>query len=341
MLPLMRALALLLVAYGASAQDALHQDGRVLFEKHCSVCHQPNSTTRAPLREALARMPREAIVASLETGSMKAQGAALNASERRTVAEFLSSVNAAVESRSGFCVEGAPKPSGGATWNGWGVDLANTRFQPLPGLTAEQVPALKLKWAFGFPNATSTFGQPTIAGGRLFLGSEDGTVYSLDARTGCIYWTYKAAATVRTAVSIDASLTGLYFGDVKANVYRVDAASGTLLWKVNVDTHPFARITGAPKLHAGRLYVPVSSIEEVPGGNEKYSCCSFRGSVVALDAETGKQIWKTYAIPDPPKSTRVNSGHADVGARGRGYLVVAHHRSRKESDLRGHGQRLF
>src|SRR6266850_1060149 len=201
MLPLMRALALLLIACGALAQDVLHQDalhqvGRALFEKHCSICHRPNSTTRAPLREALARMPRAAIVASLETGSMKTQGAALNASERRTVAGYLTSVNAAVESRDGFCAESALKPSGGAAWNGWGVDLANTRFQPVPGLTAEQVPALKLKWAFGFPNATSTFGQPTIAGGRLFLGSEDGTVYSLDARTGCIYWTYKAAATV-------------------------------------------------------------------------------------------------------------------------------------------------
>jgi polyvinyl alcohol dehydrogenase (cytochrome) len=298
---------MLLIVCGALAQDALTQNGSALFEKHCSVCHRPTSTTRAPLPEALARMPREAIVASLETGSMKTQGAALSANERRTIAGFISSVNAAVESRTGSCAESAAKPSGIAIWNGWGVDLANTRFQPLPGLTAEQVPALKLKWAFGFRNATSTFGQPTIAGGRLFLGSEDGTVYSLDARTGCIYWTYKASATVRTAISIDESLAAIYFGDVKANIYRVDAASGTLVWKVNVDTHPFARVTGAPKLYAGRLYVPVSSIEEVPGGNAKYPCCTFRGSVVALDTETGRQIWKTYAIPDPPKPTRVNS----------------------------------
>jgi len=296
-----------LIVCGASAQDASTQNGAALFETHCSVCHRPNSTTRAPLREALARMPREAIVASLETGNMKTQAAALSASERRAVAGFLSSVNAAVESHAGSCAESAAKPGGNAIWNGWGVDLANTRFQPFPGLTAEQVPALKLKWAFGFPNTTSTFGQPTIAGGRLFLGSEDGTVYSLDARTGCIYWTYKAAATVRTAISIDASLNAIYFGDVKANAYRVDAASGMLVWKVQVDTHPFARVTGAPKLHAGRLYVPVSSIEEIPGGNAKYPCCTFRGSVAALETGTGKQIWKTYAIPDPPQSTRVNS----------------------------------
>src|SRR5690242_16840272 len=149
MLPLMRAIALLLIAGAAFAQD-----GAALFEKHCTVCHRPDSATRAPLREALAQVSRETIIASLETGSMKTQGAALSAGERRTVAAFLSSVNAVVESRVGSCPGTAAKPSGGAAWNGWGVDLANTRYQPLPGLTADQVPALKLKWAFGFANAT-------------------------------------------------------------------------------------------------------------------------------------------------------------------------------------------
>ncbi len=169
------------------------------------------------------------------------------------------------------------------------------------------MPALKLKWAFGFPNATSVFGQPTIAGGRLFLGSGDGTVYSIDAHSGCIYWTFKASSTVRTAVSIDPALKSIYFGDVQANVYRLGAAAGELLWKVHVEEHPLARNTGAPKLYAGRLYVPVSSgVEEMAAANPKYPCCTFRGSVVALDAETGKQLWKTYTIPHPAKPTRVN-----------------------------------
>jgi polyvinyl alcohol dehydrogenase (cytochrome) len=298
----MRATAILLFACAALADD-----GAELFQKHCAVCHQPGGAARAPLREAMSHMSRQAILAALETGSMKAQSAALAAGERRAVAEFLSNVSSTVEPRTGFCAAGPAKLTGAVGWNGWGVDLANSRFQPQPGLTAAQVPALKLKWAFGFANATSAFGQPAIAGGRLFLGSEDGTVYSLDALTGCIYWTYKASSTVRTAISIDASLASLYFGDVGANIYRLDAASGALIWKVKVEQHPFARITGAPKLHAGRLYVPVSSIEEVPGGNPKYPCCTFQGSVVALDAETGKQIWKTHTIPDPPKPTRVSS----------------------------------
>ena len=302
MLPLMRTTAIMLFACAALADD-----GAALFQKHCAGCHRPDSTTRAPLRQAMSSMSRQAILQALETGSMKTQGAALTAAGRRAVTEFLSSITATAGPRAGFCAASPAKLTGAVGWNGWGVDLANSRFQPAPRLTAAQVPALKLKWAFGFANATSAFGQPAIAGGRLFLGSEDGTVYSLDARTGCIYWTYKASSTVRTAISIDASLTSVYFGDVGAHVYRLDAASGTLVWKVKVEDHPFARITGAPKLLAGRIYVPVSSIEEVPGGNPKYPCCTFQGSVVALDAETGKQVWKTHTIPDPPKPTRVSS----------------------------------
>jgi polyvinyl alcohol dehydrogenase (cytochrome) len=298
----MRAIPLFMIACGAWAQD-----GAALFEKHCTSCHRPGTDTRAPLREALARMPRPAILAALETGSMKTQGAALTAAERRTLVEFLSTASTTAEPRAGFCASPATKLTGAIGWNGWGVDLSNTRFQPSPGLTAQQVPTLKLKWAFGFPNGKSVFGQPTIAGGRLFFGSDDGTVYSLDARTGCTFWMYKAATQVRTAISIDSSLGAIYFADVQANAYRVDTNTGALVWRVRVDEHPHARIIGAPKLYAGRLYVPVSSGEEVAGGYPKYPCCTFRGSVAALDARTGKQIWKTYMMPDPPKATRLNS----------------------------------
>jgi polyvinyl alcohol dehydrogenase (cytochrome) len=77
-----------------------------------------------------------------------------------------------------------------------------------------------------------------------------------------------------------------------------------LRWKAHVEEHPSATITGTPKLEAGRLYVPVSGgEEEVSAGNPAFVCCKFRGSLVALDAETGKQVWKTYTIAEPAKMT--------------------------------------
>src|SRR5665213_4109411 len=84
-------------------------------------------------------------------------------------------------------------PAATAHWNGWSSSVANTRYQPADqaGLTAAQVPTLKLRWAFAFPDAISAYAQPTVASGRVFVGSQTATVSSLDAKTGCTYWTFK------------------------------------------------------------------------------------------------------------------------------------------------------
>ena len=211
----------------------------------------------------------------------------------------------------------APRPLGnplqGALWNGWGVDATNGRFQNggAAGLRAQDIPRLKLKWAFGFDKATSAFAQPTVAAGRVFVGSQSGHVYSLDAATGCTFWTYDAGAGVRTAVVIGvmkAAPSGYaaYFGDIRANIHAVDAASGQRVWMQKVEAHQAARVTAAPTLVGDRLVVSVSSLEEVPGGAAAYECCTFRGSVVMLDAQSGKQIWKTYTIPQEPRPTKKN-----------------------------------
>jgi polyvinyl alcohol dehydrogenase (cytochrome) len=200
----------------------------------------------------------------------------------------------------------------GPSWNGWGHDDFNARFQPADGagISAAQVPQLKLKWAFGFPGVRSVLGQPSVVGGRVYIGVDTGMVYSLDANTGCTYWSYKAEAGVRTAITVALVTSTRYaavFGDLKANVYAVDASTGEPVWKVRVDDHSSARITGAPRVAGGRIYVPVASGEEGGGGNANYACCTFRGSVVALDLATGKQIWKTYTIGDAPKQVGKNA----------------------------------
>jgi polyvinyl alcohol dehydrogenase (cytochrome) len=309
---MIRPIALLLgFSMIAAAAPDQAPDGAALFRKHCATCHYPGNPTRAPLPDMLALHPRQMIADSLEKGSMKVQAAPLSAAERAAVIDFLLKGTVAPQpAPANRCSAPPPALSALAGWNGWGVDLANTRYQPDAGLTDGHVAKLKLKWAFGIPNSGIAFGQPAIADGRLFFGTQDGTVYSLDARTGCTYWTFKSGATVRSAVVLEKSSGGrsvAYFGDTQANAYAIDAQNGELLWKTKLDPHPVARVTAAPKLHAGRLYVPVSSVEEVPAGNPAYQCCTFRGSVVALDAATGKQIWKAYAIPDEPKPTRKNS----------------------------------
>jgi polyvinyl alcohol dehydrogenase (cytochrome) len=262
------------------------------------------------------------VLDAIESGSMISMAHGRTAAERRAIAEFASgrsfdtplditpSPRALCQSPSG----GFADPQAGAVWNGWGQNLTNARYQDVAhaGFTAADVPRLKLKWAFGFPGDIQAMSQATIAAGRVFVGSIAGNVYSLDASTGCVHWHFQADTTVRTAVSIGrvqsarGPIDAAFFGDARGQAYGVEAATGRLLWKTRVEAFPVARITGSPAFHNGRLYVPVASSEEGVGSLPDYECCRFRGSVVALDAASGKQIWKTYTIAEEPKPTRKN-----------------------------------
>ena len=209
-------------------------------------------------------------------------------------------------------------------WSGWGADTSNSRFQPAAaaGLTADRVPALTLKWAFAFPNGSSAFGQPAVAGGRVFVGSDNGFVYALDAASGCVYWSYQAQASVRTAISVGGRL--IYFGDLKGNVYALDAGSGALAWTKHADAHPLARITGAPTLADGRLYVPVASLEEGAGANPTYECCTFRGALVAYDAHDRRtDVEELHHSGRAETAEEEFGGHAPLGTGRRGDVVVA------------------
>jgi polyvinyl alcohol dehydrogenase (cytochrome) len=295
-----------------AAQQPSTEDGRSVFARECAHCHN-GSEPRAPSADALRGRAPQAIVDALTSGSMRYQGLHLSGAERRAVAEFLAG-RALRGSASGATIGKCDPPKrqwreGGPSWNGWSPTIENTHGQPAAqaGLAAEQIPNLTLKWAFGFPDATSAWAQPTIAGGRLFVGSQNGTVYALDATSGCIIWTFAAHTGVRTSVVIGpggaARSFNAYFGDQNGFVYAVDAADGHLLWSVKADEHPLVRLTGSAVLHAGRLYVPLSSYEE--GGKPPgYACCTFRGGVMALDAKTGETIWRAYTIADPPTLQR-------------------------------------
>ncbi len=309
------------IAANASAQS-FGVSGLLPFEQKCASCHvKPAAGSRAPSREQLQGQPPETILAAMTTGGMAPMASGLTDVQMRAIAEYVSGRafgTAAAGHAATMTNQCAAKPLGnpltGPAWNGWGVDASNTRFQPAAaaGLTAATVPNLTLKWAFGFPEGRQAFGQPTVVGGRIYVGSDNGFVYSLDAATGCVYWSYQAKAGVRTAITVapinaGASRFAVFFGDLRANVYAIDADNAALIWTKNADSHPVARITGAPAFYDGRLYVPVSSIEEAVGGNPNYQCCSFRGSVIAYDASTGEQRWQSFTISEAAVPIRKTS----------------------------------
>ncbi len=181
-------------------------DGAAVFQKACAKCH--DGTNRALGRETFRARTAQSLLAVMTGGSMRYQSLHLTEAERRAVAEYLAGTKLTTD-RSGATMgqcTSTPRfdPASGPSWNGWGPTIENTHFQTASSarLTVTDLPHLELKWAFGFPDSSAAGSQPVVVGGRLFVGSQRGTVYSLDARTACIYWAFSETSAVRVAISI-------------------------------------------------------------------------------------------------------------------------------------------
>ena len=305
-----------------SAPERKNTEVGYAIQELCITCHGNPAFERAPSPAALRSMSPERIYAALTSGVMKPVGEKLSDEDRRRVSESLSGqlLGSAQSGDAGAMPNRCPRnpPLSGLSgpgWNGWGNGPGNERFQAAvaAGLDPDSVARLTLKWAFGYPGGTSAYGQPTVVMGRVFVGTDTGYIYSLDAATGCLYWSYRSRAGVRTAMTVG-SITvrgraryAVFFGDLKANAYAIDAQTGAKIWTARADGHYTARITAAPALYRGRLYVPVSSWEGFQARVLDYPCCTAVGSVTAFDANTGRRVWKTYSIARRPRPIRRNS----------------------------------
>lgn len=296
--------------------------GFIVFQQKCTGCHGNGAVERAPTPAQLRGMSPERILTALTTGVMKQVGDTLTENERLRVAASVAGrplgSDQVLEARQmpNRCTRNPPIRSLDAQprWNGWGIDAVNSRVQPTAqaGIDAASVARLKLLWAFGLPGASSSYSQPTVVDGHLFVGADTGAVYALDAATGCVHWSFKAKAGVRNAPVLGPRSRGskrhaVYFGDLLANVYALDADTGRLLWTRNVGQHYSQRVTAAPALHEGRLYVPISMWEGIAAATADYPCCKAIGAVVALDAYTGKLRWRAQSIPGVPQQVGTNA----------------------------------
>lgn len=296
-----------------AAEAAAAHPGEALYLKHCAACHD-QAMYKAPSRLFVSMMGAHNILQAMNGGLMAQQAAAIDEPGRRAIAEYLSgqSLDQAnsqpdappCNDSSDFDVNLTPVSAG------WGVDERNSRHQPLAsgGVSDDEAARLEVKWVFAYPNAFKARSQPGYGGGAIYFGSQDGTVRALDAKTGCLRWAFRATAEVRTAVVVapwqagdESADPNIYFGDLLARVYAVSARSGELRWQRKVEDHRDATLTATPALYQGRLYVPVSSLEVVPALDPSYACCTFRGSVVALDAASGAPLWKTHTIDETPR----------------------------------------
>ncbi len=294
------------------AQDA---DGAEIFEALCSSCHSSAQSGRTPSRFSLTSLTPRAIVATLEDGSMRAEGAGLTRQQKVLVAELLTGRRFAEETlpESAYCeARGiAPLDVDAVSWTGFGGSLEGTGFQPVEkgGIEAGEVAGLELRWAFGFPDGTQVRTKPTVADGVALVGDQFGVVYALETASGCVRWTYEADAGIRGAVLLDddPERPVAYFLDFRTSAYALDLATGSLLWKTRVGWHPESNITGSAILHDGRLLVPISTMEVLTAQDPHYECCTASGALAALDAASGDVIWYHRVIPGYPEEAGRNA----------------------------------
>jgi polyvinyl alcohol dehydrogenase (cytochrome) len=304
----------------AQTPAAAPGEGEALFNVQCKSCHDP-AIPHAPTRAELAVRPREDIVAALTNGKMAPMAQGLSAAQIQAIANYLAppvgaAANAA-PTRPGIptgpvgddrkCELNAPIRTGSSDWPSMGLETSSNRYQIHPGLTAREVPRLKVKWAFALAGG----GQPTVVGDWLFTTNRGGKFYALDAKTGCVHWSAEGVASRTTPMVVRSSISpsgwATFIGTANRIVRAFDAQSGRQLWQSeSLESHRSSGISGAPAVFGDQIFVPISSGEEAAAIQKTYACCTFRGSLVALDLKTGHKQWQTYMIEEPLHPTHEN-----------------------------------
>ena len=204
-------------------------------------------------------------------------------------------------------------------WPMYGRDLAGSHYNPSEKqITPATVERLKVKWIFETGDDVSS--QPTVVGGVVYFGSWDGKQYAVDAKTGKKLWEFETGYPSRSGAAYADGR--IYFGDVGGRLFAVDAKSGQKIWQIKVDPHPMTICTSAPIYYNGRIYIGISSREEVVMmGNNKYECCTFRGGVVAYMSEVKHGVLGVRPGPVVSRAAAID-GDLTVDSRVGGGTVV-------------------
>jgi polyvinyl alcohol dehydrogenase (cytochrome) len=302
------------LALGALAATSANAaaSGQTLYEVRCKGCHEA-AVTHAPSPAALRTRPKADLVKAMTEGAMSTQTLGMTPDDIAAIADYLTGAGgtagrSTVTTVDTPCATHPPITPTASDWVGAGGSAANFRYQARPAFTAAQAQRLKVKWAFSISHANS---QPVVIGDWLWIAGS-GRVYALDARTGCVHWRIDNISSRPTPHPVKTSISPSGWALVVAQRDRVvkafDAASGKPIWASDVlESHAAAGITGSPVVAGDRVIVPISSLEEGSSSSPAYRCCSFRGSVAALDLATGKTLWKASTITEPMHSLGENS----------------------------------
>jgi polyvinyl alcohol dehydrogenase (cytochrome) len=193
----------------------------------------------------------------------------------------------------------------GHDWMMIGHDATNTRDQPFEHkIKPKNVHRLAPKWVATTTGDVSA--TPAVVDGAVYFGDFGGTVWKLDAETGATIWSHSvpdytglAGDYARTSPSLAGNtlVVGVIRGPnplglARPNMLGIDATTGALRWSTQIHPDPKAAMTGSPVLVGDTIITGVSA------NNAGGPTATFRGAIVALDAQTGQILWRTYSMPD-------------------------------------------
>jgi polyvinyl alcohol dehydrogenase (cytochrome) len=186
---------------------------------------------------------------------------------------------------------------GGPDWGMIGNESTNSRNQPFErSIGPANASALALKWVA--TTAGDVSATPAVVNGAVYFGDFGGMLWKLDAATGQVIWSHLvsdytgiAGDIARTSPSVAGNT--LVVGDLRhPNILGIDAKTGELRWITQVHPDPKGIMTGSPVLAGDTIYTGVSA------SGASGPAATFRGAIVALNAQTGRILWRSYSLPD-------------------------------------------
>lgn len=189
-------------------------------------------------------------------------------------------------------------------WVSSGQSIVNWRSQPLETkITPHNVN--KLDKLFAIPADGDVSATPNISKGVAYFPDWGGSLWAVDAQSGAQKWKVNlgdytgipgtVSRTTPTSAGVGTLLVATQQGTY---LLAIDQRDGSLQWKLQLDSFPYAIMTSSPSVFQGVAYIGVASIEEAVAANPDYTCCTFLGSVVAVDLSTHSIAWRTYTAPD-------------------------------------------
>lgn len=301
----------------ASAEAGGEYPGKAVYDQWCASCHDDGGQSGAPSFEALRTLPRATVKYALELGYMKIQAKDVPKDELAQLISWLPKDEGSVDSwiNAARCPVKVREVKLGddqkrvSTKFGVTGDANRAQTAEDTGLSYDQMKDLEVAWVAAFPQTPTMRSQPVVVGDTIFIAATDaGRLYALDTNSGCVKWHYVSDMTLRSSLTFaeatDKSPAAIIMGDAAGFVHAVDARTGRKLWQSEARLNDLNRITGAPVVHDGKVFTPVSAIEVNYAGQDDYECCKGQGAIITFDLATGKKLW-TGTTMEPAQPVRL------------------------------------